>query len=360
MAESWFPAAQSAFQRDLQACRALLANGSRTFLAASHLLPRDVREAACALYAFCRVADDLVDGGDDAAAAVAQLRWRVACIATGNPEPLVADRALAQVVQRYAIPRALLDALIDGFEWDSQQRRYASIEQLHDYATRVAGTVGAMMSLLMGARSPQALARACELGVAMQLSNIARDVGEDARAGRLYLPLGWLAEAGIDADAWLAAPCFTPALAGVVQRLLEQADALYARVDAGVALLPAACRPGINAARFLYAAIGHQVARQGFDSVSRRAVVPRRSKALHLARALAAVAAPERTTAAALPPLPATDFLLHAVAAAPASPPARPGTQARLLSALELFARLEARERGRALVQPAGGAAGAD
>ena len=104
-----------------------------------------------------------------------------------------------------------------------------SLEALHGYAARVAGTVGVMMTLLMGVRDAAALARACDLGVAMQLTNIARDVGEDARAGRLYLPLDWLDEAGVDRDRFLAAPAPSPALARVVARLLAEADRLYAR-----------------------------------------------------------------------------------------------------------------------------------
>ena len=99
-------------------------------------------------------------------------------------------------------------ALLEGFAWG--HRGAAATETLpddvQDYAARVAGTVGAMMAVLMGARSPEAVARACDLGVAMQFSNIARDVGEDARAGRIYLPLRWLAEAGIDPEAFLASP----------------------------------------------------------------------------------------------------------------------------------------------------------
>lgn len=103
--------------------------------------------------------------------------------------------------------------------------------------------------MVMGARSPAALARACDLGVAMQLSNIARDVGEDARAGRVYLPLAWLREAGVDVEAWLAAPAFDARIAAVVQRVLAEAERLYAGVDSSVASLPASCRVGINAAR---------------------------------------------------------------------------------------------------------------
>lgn len=263
---------------DIALCRASLRHGSRSFLAASLLLPREVRDAACALYAFCRMADDAVDQqGTDEAAAVAMLRARLACIyepgAAASALPMAADRALAGVVAHFDIPRALPEALIEGFAWDAAGRSYDTLEQLQDYAARVAGTVGAMMALIMRVRSPDAVARACDLGVAMQLSNIARDVGEDAAMGRLYLPRQWMREAGIDPQAWLARPVFTPALASVVQRLLAAADALYARVGSGVAQLPLACRPGINAARFLYADIGRQVQRAGCDSKIGRAHV---------------------------------------------------------------------------------------
>ncbi len=360
MASRWSEPPQ--VRRDLRACRAQLREGSRTFLAASYLLPRAVRQPACALYAFCREADDAVDLGRDAAAAVARLRQRLDRLYAGRPEAGAADRALAHVVTRFAIPRTLLDALIEGFEWDSRRRRYASLDELHAYATRVAGAVGAMMALLMGVRSPAALARACDLGVAMQLSNIARDVGEDARAGRLYLPLDWLREAGLDAEAWLAAPQFTPALAAVVQRLLAHAEALYRRVDAGVAALPLGCRPGINAARFLYAEIGHEVARRGFDSVSQRAVVGAGTKSLQLARALLLLAPARGGTAQ--PPLPATEYLVLAVAAVPAasastSVPPRAGTHQRLLRVLDLFEQLERRD-SQLTRMPLHGSAGAD
>ena len=130
-----------------------------------------------------------------------------------------ADRALADVVQQFAIPRTLLDALIEGFAWDAEGRRYEDISSVYAYSARVAATVGAMMTLLMGVRDPDLLARACDLGVAMQLSNIARDVGEDAANGRLYLPREWLREEGLDPDAWLAKPVWSPALGRVVSRL---------------------------------------------------------------------------------------------------------------------------------------------
>ena len=191
------PGAAGAF--DLEACNALMRTGSKTFFAASRLLPARVRASSIALYAFCRVADDMVDGGRHSLAdAMALLSQRLDAIYAGHPQDPVEDRALAVVVQRHALPRALLDALLDGFAWDAEGRRYETLEDVHDYGARVAGSVGAMMCWIMGVRSPQALARACEMGVAMQLTNIARDVGEDARHGRLYLPRAWLRERGID------------------------------------------------------------------------------------------------------------------------------------------------------------------
>ncbi len=330
---------------DLAACRVSLRNGSKTFLAASMLLPRDVHEPASALYAFCRLADDAVDEQADQASAVARLRERLTQAYAGVPQPHAADRALATVVARYAIPRALFDALLEGFEWDVQGRCYDTLEDLHDYAARVAGTVGAMMALLMGVRSAEGLARACDLGVAMQLSNIARDVGEDARMGRLYLPRAWMVQAGIDPQQWLARPEFSPALGRVVRRVLDAAQQLYRRVDSGVAHLPWACRPGINAARFLYAEIGHQVARQGLNSVAARARVPASRKAWVLLRAVTQVTPTRAPSPAGA--LAANRFLVDAALAAVAATPGRVPRRSfgeRVAWTAELFARLDRAE----------------
>ncbi len=270
---------------DMAACRTALANGSRTFLAASRLLPRRVRDPAIALYAFCREADDAIDIGGANAKTLAALNARLDAIYAGAPAANAADRAFAAVVEDFAIPRALPEALIEGFAWDAETRCYDTLPDVLAYATRVAGSVGAMMALLMRARSPAQLARACDLGIAMQLSNIARDVGEDARAGRLYLPRSWMREAGMDCEAWLARPEPDPRLATVVERLLAAADALYRRAQSGIAVLPVDCRAGIFAACYLYDDIGQQVRRNGYDSVTRRAVVPARRKVELVTRA---------------------------------------------------------------------------
>ncbi|MES2423695.1 MAG: phytoene/squalene synthase family protein [Pseudomonadota bacterium] len=357
----WAPARATALEQvaptpapidDIAACRELLHQGSLTFFAASLLLPKAVREPASALYAFCRIADDGVDNSrsaDQAHAAIALLRTRLHRAYEGRPLPLTADRALAHVVARHQIPQALPEALLEGFAWDADGRRYDTLDQLHAYAARVAGSVGAMMALLMGVRSADGLARACDLGVAMQLSNIARDVGEDARMGRLYLPRAWMRDAGLDPDIWLAQPRFSPALGQVVQRLLDAADDLYERVDAGVALLPLGCRPGINAARFLYAEIGHEVARRGLDSISQRAVVSPSRKALLLGWSVLCLTPPQ--AAAALPPLPQTRYLVDAAAGtAPLSvtitmPPPWWDLVGRVVWVIDLFERMGQRER---------------
>ena len=325
---------------DPAACQALMRGGSRTFFAASLLLPARVRAPACALYAFCRLADDAVDDGAQPLEALAALRARLDALYAGRPQAIEADLALAGVVHRFAIPRTLLDALLEGFVWDLQGRRYETLDELYAYAARVAGTVGAMMALVMDTRDPHAVARACDLGVAMQLTNIARDVGEDARRGRLYLPLAWLREAGIEPQAWLAQPRHDAALATVVQRLLAAADSLYARAEHGIAALPRDCRAAILAARLAYAEIGHQLAREGLDAVSRRTVVTGRRKLALVAQASsAAVRAPAHDDAD-LPPLPANRYLVDAVIAGPhpAFVPARNFPQ-RVGWVLQLFER---------------------
>lgn len=280
------PSVEFATPTDHAECRALLRAGSRSFFAASALLPPRVRRPAQSLYAFCRVADDVIDCGSGPAR-VDTLRSRLDLIYAGKPHDAPADRALADTVARYDLPREPLDALLEGFEWDLVRRRYGDLAELRAYAERVAGSVGVLMSCIMGIRTPLAAARACELGIAMQFTNIARDVGEDARAGRLYLPAEWLLAGSIDADAWLREPRFSTALGDTIARLLDAAETLYQRAGEGIELLPADCRLAIRTAAALYREIGRQLRRAGCDSVSRRTVVPASRKAIVLARVIA-------------------------------------------------------------------------
>jgi phytoene synthase len=187
--------------------------------------------------------------------------------------------------------------------WDSRWAAATpSLSDVLDYAARVAAAVGAMMCVLMRVRDADALARACDLGLAMQLTNIARDVGEDARAARLFLPLDWLACEGIDPEAFLRAPS-APARHPPLHPAAcwTRPMACTGGPATGVRRLPLDCRAGILAAGHVYAAIGHQVARSGHDSISRRA----RTSALRKTALLAWVGGCRRGWSRSCPPRPA-------------------------------------------------------
>ena len=259
------------------ACKAVMRSGSKSFFAASRVLPTRVRADATALYAFCRVADDAIDNAtstEQRGEALIQLQHRLNAIYSGQPMPYAEDILLAPIVKQHHIPQAILSALLEGFAWDARGRRYNTLNELHDYAARVAGTVGVMMAMIMGCKSEAALERACELGAAMQLTNIARDIGEDARARRVYLPIGWFQAEAIDVDHWLDQPVLSPAIQRMTERLLTEADRLYTQAKLGIAALPIDCRAAILSAARVYAEIGSLVRRNNCDSVSQRAVVP--------------------------------------------------------------------------------------
>ncbi len=326
---------------DMAHCRAAIRTGSLSFHAASRLLPSRVRDPALALYAFCRLADDEVDEGAEKGRAVLLLRDRLDLVYQGRPRNAPEDRAFAALVDAFDMPRALPEALLEGLAWDATGRQYRTLSGVLEYSARVAAAVGAMMCVLMRVRDGDALARACDLGLAMQLTNIARDVGEDARAGRLYLPLDWLDEVGLEAGQLFARPVADPRLARLTQRLLAEADWLYIRAEAGISALPLDCRPGIFAARQIYAGIGGQVARNGYDSVSHRARTGRVAKLGWLALALGqtgATLALPRAARLHAAPAPEVAFLVDAAAHAPAAP-------GRAESLLGVLAQLEAQDR---------------
>ncbi|UWQ18374.1 15-cis-phytoene synthase [Jannaschia sp. M317] len=330
---------------DLDHCRAAIRTGSHSFHAASRLLPGSVRDPALVLYAFCRLADDAVDEvalACDKAPAVLALRDRLDRVYAGAPRDTPTDRAFARVVADFDMPRALPEALLEGLAWDAQGRTYASLSDLRGYSARVAAAVGAMMCVLMRVRDGDALARACDLGVAMQLTNIARDVGEDARAGRLYLPTDWFAEAGLDPAAFLDDPQPTPQIRAMTRRLLAEAQRLYHRSESGVRALPPSVRPGILAARHVYDGIGGQVRRAGFDSITTRAHTSTAQKLGWLTQSLgqaAVLSVLPRSPILHARPLDEVAFL---VSAAADPRPARDGWRDEVL---EVFAQLAAQDR---------------
>ena len=270
---------------DRSLCDEAIFSGSKSFDAASRLLPREVRSASRALYAFCRASDDLVDEGQMGRASITNLRNRLDAIYdNGASLSLPCDRAFAAVVHAYGIPKALPDALIDGFEWDEDGKVYNSLEDLLDYAARVASTVGVMMAIIMGCKDEHGFARAADLGLGMQLTNIARDIGEDAANGRIYLPFDWLRDAGIERSDLLAGTADQDAVGRLTARLLSAADSFYRKGLTGLGALPISCRPAIKSAAFIYRDIGREIVLNNYD-LTRRAHTSTVRKLALIARA---------------------------------------------------------------------------
>jgi len=325
---------------DLEHCRNVIRTGSLSFHAASKLLPTAVRDPALALYAFCRLADDEVDEGTEKGAAVIDLQERLDLAYAGRPRNAPEDRAFAAIIAEFDMPRALPEALLEGLAWDAVERRYHTLSEVRDYSARVASAVGAMMCVLMRVRSADALARACDLGVAMQLTNIARDVGEDARARRIYLPLDWLAEEGIALEDFFAAPEASPAVRRMVRRLLSEARRLYIRSEAGISALPLSARTGIFAARYIYDGIGKQLRRSGFNNITQRAHTSKVQKLGWVGQAMVRTGLSMVTPRSAVlhaRPLPEVAFLVNAT-----SRNTRPIGRAAAL--LDVLAQLKQRE----------------
>jgi phytoene synthase len=272
---------------DAALCERWITTHSRSFSMASRLLPRRVRHASWALYAFCRRTDDAADEGEQGKAALRRLealdRRLDLVYPQGDPATLPfpaaafdpaldpIDRCYALVATEHAIPRGAPAALLEGMRMDATGARYATTDDLLVYCFRVASTVGLMMTRVMGPARPDAILRACELGIGMQLTNIARDIGEDAGRGRVYLPDDLLAACHTARDSVLTATVASWPLREATRRLLDLADRFYESSGRGIALLPPDCRLAIAASRHIYAAIGDDLAAHGFDSITRRA-----------------------------------------------------------------------------------------
>ncbi len=267
-------------QEAIVQCRQTLAAHSRSFSLAAKLLPADGRDEAAVLYAWCRRADDAIDeapAGEEHARLV-QLERELHDVYTSAPQRDVMLAAFQAVIMHRAIPAHYPVELLDGMRMDAIGKRYQTLDQLLGYCYRVASTVGLMMCHVLGVRSPRALTYAAHLGIAMQLTNICRDVAEDWQRGRLYIPdeiLAPLGAPGLDAELGRPLPdSARGALSHAVQHLLAIADRYYRSGDRGLLALPLRAAFAVRTARLVYAAIGRRLARQQYDVLAGRAVVP--------------------------------------------------------------------------------------
>lgn len=281
--------------------RAVLERKARSFALASRLLPHDVRDDLAILYRFCRLADDACDDPGEPAVArrtIEALHDELAHRAP--PRPLVAAfRALAA---RIELPLSYAGLLLDGVASDLGPVRVEDDGELIRYCYRVAGTVGLMLCPLLGVRHRRALPHAIDLGIAMQLSNIVRDVVEDAARDRVYLPRTRLAAAGISPEAIVSGTASPSAVRQTALGIIGLADHYYRSAEQGMAAIPIRNRFGILAASRLYRAIGHRSCRWGRGPSDGRAIVSRGEKMWQLAAAIGAGLTPALLGVGRCPP----------------------------------------------------------
>jgi phytoene synthase len=262
-------------------CREITRVASKTFYLASLFLAPEKRRAVWAVYAFCRTADDIVDRTAPAAerlSAIDELeRKLVAAMAGRAPEPIFV--AYADAVRNFDIPLDPALALLRGARMDVTVRRYATFEELCDYCYLVASTVGLLVAPILGYQTPEALEYGVTLGRAMQLTNILRDVGEDALMGRIYLPKEDLERFGYS-EANVFEGVVDEAFVGLMQFQIKRVRELYAQAEPGIPMLNAESRYTVRLALSLYRRILRAIELNNFDVYARRAYVPLRSKIL--------------------------------------------------------------------------------
>lgn len=263
-------------------CEQITKINSRTFHLASGLLPEEKRRAARALYAFCRVTDNLVDAHDGPGDARSNLlAWRDHFLQPDLLEENPVVLAWTDARTRYAIPWRYAEQLISGVAGDMRVVRYANFEQLAEYCYLVASTVGLMAMHIIGYSDDRAIPYAVKLGVALQMTNILRDVAEDWANGRLYLPQDELSAFGID-EADLEAGAVSDRWRAFMRFQLARNRRLYAESMPGISLLDRDGRFAITAAAALYRAILDDIERHDYDVFTRRAHVSTWGKAYRL------------------------------------------------------------------------------
>ncbi|MGY6555781.1 MAG: phytoene/squalene synthase family protein [Wenzhouxiangella sp.] len=281
---------------------AVIAQGSKSFAAATRLFPPDLRRDVRFLYAWCRHCDDLTDGQDlghgriatASSEVVARMHAHSMAALDGAPPPELPYLALAELARNHPLQRSLVAAHIRGFELDVAGWQPASLDDTLQYCYHTAGTVGVMMAGIMGVRDTVTLHRASDLGIAFQLTNIARDVAEDALGGRSYLPQDWRSDADLEiAD--LADPTQRERVFPLVERLILEAEPYYASAAIGVRALPRRAAWAIASARDIYRDIGQQILKRGPQRLGERSYTRKGRKLWRFVTAAPAAIAARQT-----------------------------------------------------------------
>lgn len=276
----------------IRECRSIIEHHSKSFAMASRLLPRSCRDNAVVVYAWCRRADDAVDnaGSSDTAAALATLREELVSIYAGTPQsdPILA--AFQHVTCERKIPVEYPSELLCGMEMDVEPHPYATLDDLLLYCHRAAGVVGLMMCHVLGIADDAALPHAAHMGVAMQITNICRDVDEDRRRSRCYIPTSMLtpetAAQLLEHPTGKLSHEARRELVEPIRNLLALADRYYQSGNDGIKYLGWKSGLAIRTARLVYSSIGKRIAQQGFDAGSGRAYVSTGGKLALAAAAL--------------------------------------------------------------------------
>lgn len=270
----------------VERAKARLARGSKSFAAAASLLPFDKRQSVILLYSWCRHCDDVIDNeelGFERKTEAAPVGDRLEQLRCGTMEALQGRarepdfQCLQRVVHEHRMPDRYPLELLHGMAMDATGHRYETIEDTLSYCYHVAGVVGVMSAIILGVRDRSTLERASDLGIAFQLTNIARDVIADAQRGRVYLPTAWLDEADIKVST-LSDADSRAALYEVVERLLDVSEGYYRSASAGIARLPLRSAWAVAAARRIYSGIGRKLKTRGPTSLDSRLATHRASK----------------------------------------------------------------------------------
>jgi len=292
---------------------ATIKQGSKSFAKAAMLFDRETRESVTMLYAWCRYCDDVIDGQTMGHGSTVQttaqmqaqlllLQEQTQRICDGQDSDIPAFAALKKVVDKHGLSRQHLFELLEGFALDATDARFVTLDDTLRYCYHVAGVVGLMMAQIMGVKEREVMHRATDLGIAFQLTNIARDVMDDLRIGRCYLPQEWLTRMHIPLDQ-IEAPAHRASLHQLACDLVALAEQYYASARIGMAQLPLRCAWAIASALLIYRDIGLQVGAGGVRAWDQRPQVSNRRKLWRLCQGgvVALNAVRQRQRVAAVP-----------------------------------------------------------